>query len=127
MRFLKFFSLGYWLKSKSISQRLGFQAGSAILLSFCLVAVLAGGSYVSLGMIQKDNDLAGQALSSALLEKDFASLERDVFRYALLQNEETKAGPVLSGTKFLAAEHQISGSGGPNFWQRGGKFLTTRG
>ena len=60
MRFLKFFSLGYWLKSKSISQRLGFQAGSAILLSFCLVAVLAGGSYVSLGMIQKDNDLAGQ-------------------------------------------------------------------
>ena len=103
MRFLKFFSLGYWLKSKSISQRLGFQAGSAILLSFCLVAVLAGGSYVSLGMIQKDNDLAGQALSSALLEKDFASLERDVFRYALLQNEETKADYEGNVTDFRQA------------------------
>ncbi len=103
MRFLKFFSLGYWLKSKSINQRLGFQAGSAILLSFCLVAVLAGGSYVSLGMIQKDNDLAGQALSSALLEKDFASLERDVFRYALLQNEETKADYEGNVTDFRQA------------------------
>ena len=103
MRFLKFFSLGYWLKSKSISQRLGFQAGSAILLSFCLVSVMAGGSYVSLGMIQKDNDLAGQALSSALLEKDFASLERDVFRYALLQNEETKADYEGNVTDFRQA------------------------
>jgi len=103
MRFLKFFSPGYWLKSKSISQRLGFQAGSAILLSFCLVAVLAAGSYISLGMIQKDNDLAGQALSSALLEKDFASLERDVFRYALLQNEETKADYEGNVTDFRQA------------------------
>ena len=103
MRFLRFLSLAHWLKSKSISQRLGFQAGSAILLSVCLVAVLAGGSYISLGMIQKDNDLAGQALSSALLEKDFASLERDVFRYALLQNEETRAGYEGNVTDFRQA------------------------
>lgn len=42
-------------------------------------------------MIDQDNLISGQALKSALLEKDFASLERDVFRYALLRNDETRA------------------------------------
>jgi Methyl-accepting chemotaxis protein len=35
-------------------------------------------------------DTAEQALFSAFLEKDFASLERDAFRNALLRNEETE-------------------------------------
>ncbi|WP_375289693.1 methyl-accepting chemotaxis protein [Qipengyuania sp.] len=47
---------------------------------------------MSLKMLNQDNFLSDQALSSALLEKDFASLERDVFRYALLRNNDTREG-----------------------------------
>src|SRR3546814_12792000 len=38
--------------------------------------------------MKKDNEMAHGALTAALLEKDFASLERDVFQNALLQDSE---------------------------------------
>ncbi|MET0138103.1 MAG: HAMP domain-containing protein, partial [Sphingobium sp.] len=81
-----------WLRRRSISQRLNIQVVAALLLSCCLIATVVGGSSISMEMIREDNQISGEALKSALLEKDFASLERDVFRYALLRNAETKSG-----------------------------------
>ena len=81
---------GGWLSRKSINQRLGIQATASIILSLILVSVLIGSSYMSQSMLERDDFLSEQALSSALLEKDFASLERDVFRYALLRNDATR-------------------------------------
>lgn len=83
--------LAVWLRKKSISQRLNIQVVAALLLSICLIATVVGGSSISIRMVDQANILSGQALKSALLEKDFASLERDVFRYALLRNEDTRA------------------------------------
>ena len=83
---------GQWLNRRSINQRLNIQASAAIVLSVILMAVIGAGSYASLSMIRTDNRIAHQALSSALLEKDFASLERDVFRHALLRSEATREG-----------------------------------
>ncbi len=83
--------LAVWLRRKSISQRLNIQVVAALLLGGCLIATVVGGSSISMRMIQEDNRISGQALKSALLEKDFASLERDVFRYALLRNDDTRA------------------------------------
>src|SRR3546814_15457824 len=40
--------------------------------------------------MKKDNEMAHGALTAALLEKDFASLERDVFQNALLQDSEAR-------------------------------------
>ncbi|WP_234151502.1 methyl-accepting chemotaxis protein [Sphingobium sufflavum] len=82
--------LAKWVRRKSISQRLNIQVVAALGLSGCLIATVVGGSGISIGMIEQDNLISGQALKSALLEKDFASLERDVFRHALLRSEETR-------------------------------------
>jgi methyl-accepting chemotaxis protein len=84
--------LAKWLRRKSISQRLNIQVVAALLLSACIIATVVGGSMVSFRMIEQDNRISGEALKSALLEKDFASLERDVFRYALLRNADTRSG-----------------------------------
>ena len=81
-----------WLQRRSISQRLNIQVIAALLLSGCIVATVVMGSMTSFRMMRQDNHIAGQALKSALLEKDFASLERDVFRYALLRSAETRKG-----------------------------------
>ena len=83
------FMMNGWLKNKSISQRLGIQATASIVLSLSLAGVLTWGALKSMEMIDEDNHIAEQALSAALLEKDFASLERDAFRHALLRNSET--------------------------------------
>ncbi|MFT3967791.1 MAG: methyl-accepting chemotaxis protein [Sphingobium sp.] len=82
--------LAGWLCRKSIGQRLNIQVVAALGLSGCLIATVVAGSTFSFRMIREDNSISGQALKSALLEKDFASLERDVFRYALLRNADTR-------------------------------------
>lgn len=82
--------LGGWLTDKSINQRLGIQATASIVLSLVLVAILAGTFYLRLQMQEEDNVYSDRALHSALLEKDFASLERDAFRYALMADADTR-------------------------------------
>ncbi|MET0364603.1 MAG: HAMP domain-containing methyl-accepting chemotaxis protein [Sphingobium sp.] len=83
--------LATWLRRKSIGQRLNIQVVAALLLSGCLIGAVVVGSTISFRMIRQDNLISEQALKSALLEKDFASLERDVFRYALLRNADTRS------------------------------------
>src|SRR3546814_9457101 len=69
--------LASWLGGKSIGQRLNIQARAAVILCVAMVVTSTGGSLVSLGIMKKDNEMAHGALTAALLEKDFASLERD--------------------------------------------------
>src|SRR3546814_9354590 len=82
--------LASWLRGKSIGQRLNIQARAAVILCVAMVVTSTGGSLVSLGIMKKDNEMAHGALTAALLEKDFASLERDVFQNALLQESEAR-------------------------------------
>jgi methyl-accepting chemotaxis protein len=84
--------LSGWLEAKSINQRLAVQVTAAITASVCLVATISVGSLVGLNYSQRNADLGDQALYAALLEKDFASLERDAFRHGLLNNEKSREG-----------------------------------
>jgi len=84
--------LAGWLESKSINQRLTVQVTVAVVASLCLISTIAIGSLVSLNYTKRNASLSGQALRAALLEKDFTSLERDVFRHGLLRNDDSKAG-----------------------------------
>ncbi|MGB3805704.1 MAG: methyl-accepting chemotaxis protein [Erythrobacter sp.] len=94
---------GGWLQRQSIERRLSFQAITAIVLGVLLIATTVIGSFYGDHMIERDNQLANEALKAALLEKDFASLERDTVRYALLQNAETE-----EGFRSNAADMQVS-------------------
>ncbi|GGB91059.1 methyl-accepting chemotaxis protein [Novosphingobium endophyticum] len=47
---------------------------------------------VTLRIMEKDDATAEQALFAALLEKDFTSLERDVYRHAVIQSEQSREG-----------------------------------
>ncbi len=79
-----------WLETKSINQRLTIQVTAAIVASICLIAAITVGSLVCLDYTKRNADLSSQALRAALLEKDFTSLERDVFRHGLLRNEDSR-------------------------------------
>ncbi len=78
-----------WLRRQSINRRLGVQSATAVVLGSCLIATVVIGSLTSLNMIRIDDQTSEQALSTALLEKDFASLERDIFRHALVGSKTT--------------------------------------
>lgn len=80
-----------WLRRQSITRRLSVQAGVAMGLGLCLVATAFAGSLTSQRMKALDDRTSEQALYTALLEKDFASLERDVFRHALIRSQQTEA------------------------------------
>ncbi|GFM28549.1 methyl-accepting chemotaxis protein [Novosphingobium sp. PY1] len=79
-----------WLRRQSINRRLTIQSITAGVLSLCLIATIVVGSGLSLATSKKDDKTSEQALSAALLEKDFASLERDVFRHAAIGTEQTQ-------------------------------------
>jgi methyl-accepting chemotaxis protein len=81
-----------WLRRQSINRRLAVQSTVAVVLALCLVVTAVAGSLMSLRMIGIGNKTSEQALFAALLEKDFASLERDVFRHGLIGSEETRKG-----------------------------------
>ncbi|MCJ2180294.1 methyl-accepting chemotaxis protein [Novosphingobium album (ex Hu et al. 2023)] len=68
------------------------QSLAAVVLALCLVATAAIGSMLSLRMIGLKDQTSQQALYAALLEKDFASLERDVFRNAVYGTKDTQEG-----------------------------------
>lgn len=79
-----------WLRRQSITGRLGVQSAVAVIVALGLVASAVGGSLLSLRMNALEEKTSEQALHTALLEKDFASLERDVFRHALIGTDETR-------------------------------------
>lgn len=80
-----------WLAKLSISRRLNLQAVAAGLLSVAIIATVVVGSIISRDMLVRADEKNEAALYSALLEKDFASLERDAFRHALLLSSESEA------------------------------------
>ncbi|WP_191229282.1 methyl-accepting chemotaxis protein [Aurantiacibacter xanthus] len=81
-----------WLAGKSIAKRLGFQATAAVVLGVMLIVAVGIGSWLTYKMTLKDDAYSSAALHSALLEKDFASLERDAFKYALVHDGGTENG-----------------------------------
>ncbi|MEJ2409360.1 MAG: methyl-accepting chemotaxis protein [Novosphingobium sp.] len=81
-----------WLRRQSIARRLSLQSVAAVVLALCLVVTAAVGSFLSIRMIGLQDQTSEQALYAALLEKDFASLERDVFRNAVYGTKETQEG-----------------------------------
>ncbi|MEJ5977981.1 methyl-accepting chemotaxis protein [Novosphingobium sp. PS1R-30] len=110
--------LDRWFVRMPIAQRLNFQVIAALVLSACLIVAITMGAGLSWRMGQEDNRVAEQALKIALLEKDFTSLERDAFRYALLRSPETLEsyrgnatdfGTSLKETQTVldASEHQL--------------------
>ncbi|MFZ5706158.1 MAG: methyl-accepting chemotaxis protein [Pseudomonadota bacterium] len=83
-----------WVTSRALGERLSLQTRATLISSLLIMVAIIGGSLLSLQMIGQDSHVSNQALSSALLEKDFASLERDVFRNALLHSEESRGDVV---------------------------------
>ncbi len=79
-----------WLENKSINQRLTIQVVAAIIASLCLVTTISVGSMISRDYSKRNAAISNQALHSALLEKDFTSLQRDVFRHGLLRTQESR-------------------------------------
>ncbi|WP_231568366.1 methyl-accepting chemotaxis protein [Novosphingobium malaysiense] len=61
-------------------------------VALCLVVTAVVGSLLTLHMTGLKDQTSQQALFAALLEKDFASLERDVFRHAVYGTPETSEG-----------------------------------
>lgn len=96
-------ALHRWLSDKSIGQRLNIQARASVILGAALIVTSVAGSFFSLSIMDKSQYAARGALSSALLEKDFASLERDVFQAALLRDEEAKAAMEGNARDLLAS------------------------
>jgi methyl-accepting chemotaxis protein len=80
-----------WVSHRSLDARLSLQTRATLVSGLLIAVAIVGGSLLSLDMIKEDNRIGDQALTAALLEKDFASLERDVFRHALMATDETKA------------------------------------
>ena len=79
-----------WMAKRSVGARLGLLTLLAVILGTTLVATsVVGGLYIR-DLAQTDQVTAQRALSSALLEKDFASLERDVFRHGMVRSGETR-------------------------------------
>ncbi len=83
-----------WVTGRALGERLSLQTRATLISSLLIMVAIIGGSLLSLKMIGEDGHVSNQALSSALLEKDFASLERDVFRNALLHSEESRGDVV---------------------------------
>ncbi|MCJ2183540.1 methyl-accepting chemotaxis protein [Novosphingobium sp. 1949] len=79
-----------WLARRSITQRLTILSISAIVCGVALLATTVVGSMLTIAMTDRAHQTSEQALYAALLEKDFASLERDVFRYALVRDAKSR-------------------------------------
>ena len=102
-----------WLRSKSVGQRLQIQARTAVLLCAILIVTSVGGSLISLDMLAAAKHANSGALTTALLEKDFTSLARDVVKAALLRDDAARAdmdGNVEDLASSIAAERLALGA-----------------
>jgi len=89
-----------WLRRQSIARRLGLQSMAAVIVALCVVVTAVAGSMLTFHMMSLKEQTSQQALYAALLEKDFASLERDVFRHAVYGTPETQEGWQSNATDF---------------------------
>lgn len=80
------------LSGKSIDDRLNLQARTAMICSVAIIGTILAGSLAGLDRQAKSATHGRQAIAAAMLEKDFTSLERDVFRHAAVLTPETLAG-----------------------------------
>lgn len=79
-----------WMAKRSVGARLGLLTKMAIILGLTMIATsVIGGVYIR-NLARTDQETANRALSSALLEKNFASLERDVFRHGMVRSNDTR-------------------------------------
>jgi len=82
----------FGVRRRSITQRLALLSIAAIVTGLAILATMLVNSLLSLEMVGRASLNSQQALQSALLEKDFASLERDVFRYASVREAGMRDG-----------------------------------
>ena len=79
-----------WMAKRSVGARLGLLTKMAIILGLTMIATsVIGGVYIR-NLVDTDHETVDRVLGSAILEKDFASLERDVFSYGLVRSGETR-------------------------------------
>jgi methyl-accepting chemotaxis protein len=83
--------LGGWLARQSVTRRLTLLVTFAILLGVAMLGSTITTAWLSSDLNTLSHRAATQALHAALLEKDFASLERDVFRHALVRSKDSEA------------------------------------
>ena len=96
-----------WMARRSVEQRLGLQTTLAIVLGLMMVATsLCGGWYIQ-SLAETDQLTARRTLAAALLEKDFASLERDVFKHGMVRSTATRDGYEGNITDFNTALNDV--------------------
>lgn len=81
-----------WMARRSVEQRLGLLTAMAIVLGLLMAATSLGGGWYIRSLSETDQQTAQRALAAALLEKDFASLERDVFKHGMVGSAATREG-----------------------------------
>ncbi len=98
--------MSVYLDKLSVSRRLSLLAFCAASVGGCMIALVLTSSLLSARMDERAQDAADQALFAALLEKDFASLERDVFRHALINNAATREAYEGNTRDFFASNEE---------------------
>ncbi|GHC99233.1 methyl-accepting chemotaxis protein [Novosphingobium pokkalii] len=78
------------LEDKSIDARLNIQARAAIISAVVMFATIITSSLLALDRQKQAHVYAQQALRAAMLEKDFTSLARDVFRHAAINTADSR-------------------------------------
>lgn len=78
------------LEDKSIDARLNIQARAAIISAVLMFATIITSSLLALDRQKQAHVYAQQALRAAMLEKDFTSLARDVFRHAAINTADSR-------------------------------------
>lgn len=92
-----------WVASRSVEQRLGLLTKMAIVLGALMTVTSLGGGWYIHEIEEADVETSNRALSAALLEKDFASLERDVFKHGMVGSASTREGYESNIADFEAA------------------------
>jgi methyl-accepting chemotaxis protein len=78
------------LEDKSIDARLNIQARAAVISAVVVLATIVTSSLFALDRQRQAHVYSQQALRAAMLEKDFTSLARDVFRHAAINNPDSR-------------------------------------
>jgi methyl-accepting chemotaxis protein len=88
---MRFRLLDSWLARQPISRKLDTLTALTLLAVAMVVAVQIGAAITSVRSLERSKQLHGQARASLNLEKDLASLERDVFHAVAAPGPETIA------------------------------------
>lgn len=105
----------------TIGERLNQQRRMFIVLGGVVLGLTAIGAAADLYTINRGNEVSASTLEVALLEKDFASLERDIYRAATVPSAETIDAVKGNATDFAAAVAELR----PNVGQADQRILDT--